>query len=365
MGGLSSLTRTINPEMIMSTAMAKGTAARERSRFWLYAPYALVLVLLAGWAGFWFIVKNRVAAGVDGWMMREAELGRDWTCTRRSIAGFPFRIEVKCDEVKLVRRNDPTAPAVTLDQLLVVAQVYDPRHIIAESPGPLIGAWADGRKAQVSWDKMQMSLRSSSNGFERASLVADKPSLVTTGIEAESVRAGRSEIHLRPSPSRAAEQAFDLTFDVTGLASATLDQLAGSTDAANVKLRATATRTSTLAGGITPATIEAWRSAGGVVELPSFGLMKGKAVLEGSGWFSFDELRRLKGRIDASQSGIDQIGGMRLGGLLDAGALFAGRPATTTEGGRSLKPLPPIEARDGRIFLGPLRMPGQPLRPVF
>jgi hypothetical protein len=37
----------------------------------------------------------------------------------------------------------------------------------------------------------------------------------------------------------------------------------------------------------------------------------------------------------------------------------------TTEGGRSLKPLPPIEARDGRLFIGPLRLPGAPLRPLF
>ncbi|MGL4729059.1 MAG: DUF2125 domain-containing protein [Bosea sp. (in: a-proteobacteria)] len=337
----------------------------ERSRFWLYAPYAVVLLLLVGWAGFWFMVKGRVAAGVDAWMVREAEAGRDWSCARRSIAGFPFRIEVKCDEVKLIRRNDPSAPEMSLGRLLVVAQVYDPRHIIAESPGPLAGVWADGRKAEVSWEKAQLSLRSSRNGFERASLVAEKPVLATSGFDAEPLRAARSEAHLRPAPSRAADHAYELSLDVTGLASAMLDQLSGTPGPTNIKLSATATRAGALVGGLTPATIEAWRVAGGVVELQRFGMMKGRAVLEGSGWVGLDELRRVRGKIDASQSGIDQIGGMRLGGLLDAGALFAGRPAVTTEGGRNLKPLPPVEARDGRIYLGPLRMPGPPLRPVY
>jgi hypothetical protein len=339
--------------------------ARERSRFWLYAPYAVVLLVLAVWTGFWFTVKGRVASGLDGWLAHEAEAGRDWSCAQRSIAGFPFRIEVKCAGVALVRRNDPTAPKVSLGPLLVVAQVYDPRHIIAESQGPLQAAWPDGRQARLAWEKGQMSLRRSAAGFERASLVLERPDFSASGVAAEPVRAARLEAHLRPAPARAAEQALELSLDVGGLLSATLDQLAGSAAPADLRLSATTTRTAAFVDGLTPLTLEAWRAAGGVVELARFGLMKGGAALEGSGWLGLDEARRIRGRIDASQSGIDQIGGLRLGGLLDAGALFAGRPAVTTEGGRSLKPLPPIEARDGRLFIGPLRLPGAPLRPLF
>jgi hypothetical protein len=353
------------PSPIPAPGSRPPATAAPRSRFWLYAPYVLVLAVVLGWAGFWFMVKGRVAAGFDQWIAKEGEAGRDWACERRSIAGFPFRIEVKCAGVTLSRRNDPSAPALALGPVLVVAQIYDPRLVIGESAGPLTAIWADGRKGEMSWAGARMSLRSSSGGFERASLLFDKPVFASTGLDMEPVRAARSEMHLRPSPARAAEQAFELSLDVTALSFAGLDQLSGTREPADVKLSATATHAGAFMGGFTPATLDVWRAAGGAVEFSNFGIVKSQAVLEGAGWLGLDDYRRLKGRIDASQSGIDQIGGMRLGGLLDAGALFAGRPAVTTQGGRNLKPLPPIEARDGRVFIGPLRLPGTPLKPLF
>jgi hypothetical protein len=351
-------------KMPMPDSRAPATPA-PRGRFWLYAPYALVLAVVLGWAGFWFMVKGRVAAGIDQWVAKEADAGRDWVCQRRSIAGFPFRIEVKCETLTLARRNDPSAPALALGPVLAVAQVYEPRHIIGESAGPLTATWADGRKGEMSWASARMSLRSSANGFERAALVMEKPVFASSGLEMEPVRAGRTELHLRPAPARAAEQAFELSLEVKALAAAGLDQLSGTREPADVRLSAIATHTGAFLGGITPSTLETWRAAGGAIEFSRFGIVKSQAVLEGAGWLGLDDYRRLRGRIDASQSGIDQIGGMRLGGLLDAGALFSGRPAVTTEGGRSLKPLPPIEARDGRVFIGPLRLPGMPLKPLF
>jgi hypothetical protein len=337
----------------------------QRSRTWLYAPYVLVVALALAWAGFWLFAKGRVAAGIDAWVAKESAAGRDWACARRALSGFPFRIEVKCDSVTLTRRTDPSAPVLSLGPLHTVTQIYSPRHIIIESPGPLTASWADGRKATLAWQLGQMSLRASKENFERASLVLTQPAFSSEGLDAEATRAGRMEAHLRPAPARESEQAFDLSLMIDGLVSPGLDQLAGNAQPAELRLSATATRAGAFAGGLTPVSVEAWRGLGGVLELPRFGLKKGQVVLEGNGWLALDDLRRVRGRVEASQSGIDQIGGMKLGGLLDAGALLAGRPAVTTEGGRSLKPLPPIEARDGRIYLGPLRLPGPPLRPVF
>ncbi len=337
----------------------------QRSRTWLYAPYVVVVALAVGWAGFWFFAKARVAEGIDSWIAKEAAAGREWACARRAISGFPFRIEVKCDGVSLLRRNDPSAPALALGPLHTVAQIYNPRHIIIETPGPLAANWTDGRKAMLAWTRGQMSLRSSKEGFERASIVMEEPAFTSEGLEAEATRASRLEAHLRPAPGRETEQAFDVSLMLDSLASPVLDALAGSPQPAELRLSMIATRAGAFADGLTPVSIDGWRGLGGVLEVPRFGLKKGQAVLEGTGWLALDEMRRLRGRIEASQSGIDQIGGFRLGGLLDAGALLAGRPAVTTEGGRSLKPLPPIEAREGRVYLGPLRLPGPPLRPVF
>ena len=343
------------------------TAIQPRNRFWLYAPYAVVMMIFIGWSALWFMIKGRVATGIDQWTSRENEAGRDWRCEDRSIAGFPFRFEVKCANLSLKRPSDPSAPAINAGPVLVVAQVYDPNHLIAEPKGPLVASWSDGRKASMVWDAGQISLRRSSSQFERGSLTLNKLVLSLTGFDASdgTARTSRLEAHLRPTPGRAAEFAMDVAISFDKLVMPALDQLLSSAQPADLKIETTISQSASLAGGITPTTVETWRLAGGVVDLSKLSLVKGTAQLEGQGKFSFDEFRRVKGRLDGAQTGIDTVGGMRIGAMLDAGALLAGRAASQTQNGKSLKPLPPLEARDGRLYLGPLRIPGTPLRPLY
>lgn len=338
-----------------------------RKRFWLYAPYVLVLVIVIGWLAFWFMVKGRVAEGLDQWVVREAAAGRDWRCDDRSIAGFPFRLEVKCASLSLARPSDASAPAIAMGPLLVLAQIYDPSHLIAEPRGPATATWADGRKASLAWETGQLSLRRSSGQFERGSLVLAQPVLTLAGFETGdgTSRATRMETHLRPTPNRAAEAAMDIAISFDKLVMPALDQMLSSADPADLKIEATLSQSNGFAGGVTPVTIETWRMAGGMLEFTKLGLVKGQAQLEAQAKLSLDEFRRIRGRLDGAQTGIETLGGMRIGAMLDAGALLSGRPAAQTQGGRSLKPLPPLEARDGRLYLGPLRIPGTPLRPLY
>jgi hypothetical protein len=338
-----------------------------RPRLWLYLPYAVVALLVVGWAGFWFTVKSRVAATLDQAIVREAAAGRNWSCANRSIAGFPFRIEVKCSTLSLAREGDPSAPALVMGPVLAVAQIYSPGHIIAESTGPFTATWANGRKASLVWDAAQVSLKQASGQLERLSLTSDKPVLTLSGFENGdgTSRAQRFESHVRPSPRRAGDAALDLALSFRALEMPALDQLFSSLQPAELKFETSISQSPALAGGVTPVTVEAWRLAGGILDLGLISLTKGTASFEGQGRFEIDEFRRIKGRLDGAQSGIDTLGGVRVSAMLDAGALLSGRPAAQAQGGRNLKPLPPLEARDGRLYLGPLRIPGTPLRPLY
>jgi hypothetical protein len=340
---------------------------QPRNRFWLYAPYAVVVAVVIGWTAFWFEVKARVTQGLDAWQAKESQAGRDWTCADRSIAGFPFRLEVKCASATLARTADASAPMVTSGPLHIVAQIYDPNHLIAEPKGPVTATWADGRKASLTWDSAQISLRRSSGQFARGSAVFGNAALALTGFEAGdgTSRASRAELHLRPAPGRAAEEAVDIALTLDKLAQTGLDQIFSNAAPADIKLEATLTQGAAFAGGVTPATLELWRVGGGALDVATLAMTKGPVMLEGKARLMLDELRRIRGRLDGAQSGIDTIAGMRVGAMLDAGALLAGRPATQAQGGRNLKPLPPLEARDGRLYLGPLRIPGAPLKPLY
>ena len=57
-----------------------------------------------------------------------------------------------------------------------------------------------------------------------------------------------------------------------------------------------------------------------------------------------------------------------LAGMLTAGlgALLGGRAnAAQSNAAAGLTPLPPVVLREGRVFLGPVRLPLQPLRPLY
>jgi hypothetical protein len=75
--------------------------ARRKSRFWLYAPFVLLVLIAAGWSGFWFYVQGRVTQTLDNALAREVQAGRTWTCADRSVGGYPFRIEVRCSSLML------------------------------------------------------------------------------------------------------------------------------------------------------------------------------------------------------------------------------------------------------------------------
>src|SRR5437667_8264798 len=116
------------------------SAPRRRSSLWrLFAAPLLLLIAAVAWSGFWFSAASEVGVKADAWRAQEAKSGRIYDCGKRTVAGFPFRLEVRCDDasVALVSQTaGQTANAVPitarLREILVVAQIYDPKLVIAE-----------------------------------------------------------------------------------------------------------------------------------------------------------------------------------------------------------------------------------------
>ena len=68
----------------------------------------IVLALIAGWSGFWKFAAGKAQETIEGWRARESKSGRIYNCASQSVGGFPFRIEVNCDDASaLFRSNQP------------------------------------------------------------------------------------------------------------------------------------------------------------------------------------------------------------------------------------------------------------------
>lgn len=355
--------------------MPAATTARRNSRFWLYAPFALLVLLAAGWSGLWMMARSKVEQHLDAGIAREANAGRNWSCRDRSVGGYPFRIEVRCAGVTLVSSRWGDEVKVEAGPMLAVAQASAPGHLILQATGPLTATLPAGRSGDLSWSRLEASLRLTMTGFERISLILRDPVATlrtpdeTDGsLRSESARSALFEAHLRPNQQGfASQQAVDVALSTKGTVTGLLDGLLGDAAPSDFDVQATVSQALAFRRGFNPDGLESWRAAGGGVEITRLGLIKGAARLDASGRIGLDEAHRPAGQLDVAVAGIERIAGIRVGGITAGlGALLGGRQGgAQNNAAAGLTPLPPIVLREGRVFLGPLRLPLQPLRPLY
>jgi hypothetical protein len=160
-------------------------APRRRPLWPVFIAPGLVLILAIAWSGFWFYSASRVDVMADAWRAREAKSGRVYDCARRSVAGFPFRLEIRCDgaSVKLVAQTagQPPLPPITakLDEILAVAQVYDPKLVIAEftAPAQIFEQGTQQPSFVVNWSKGRSSIVGLPAIPQRADIEFDDPTI--------------------------------------------------------------------------------------------------------------------------------------------------------------------------------------------
>jgi len=155
-------------------------APRRRPLWRLFIAPVLLLIAAIAWSAFWFFAASQVDVSADAWRAREAKSGRVYDCARRSVAGFPFRLEVRCDgaSVSLIAQTANQAASKTpatakLSEILVVAQVYDPKLLIAEFTSPATISDRGAQSFVVNWSKGRSSVVGLPGVPRRASIVFD------------------------------------------------------------------------------------------------------------------------------------------------------------------------------------------------
>lgn len=348
--------------------MTAPTPARRKSRFWLYAPFVLLVLIAAGWSGFWFYVQGRVTQTLDSALAREVQAGRTWTCADRSIGGYPFRIEARCSSLTLTSSRWGDTVSVQTGPSVAVGQVYTPGLAILQVTGPLQASLPESRKLNLGWKQFEASIALTLSGFERLSAVMAEPNAVLSvpGSADETWRATQLEVHLRRNPTRpATDNVTDIAISAKGSVLPGLDALIGNAEPGDLDLQASVTQSVAFRRGFNPDALETWRVAGGQFELTKLATTKGTARIEASGRLLLDQTHRISGQVNAAVAGIERIGGVQVGGLMAGlGGLFGNRQAQAG-GTPGLTPIPPLVLREGRFYLGPLRLPLQPLLPLY
>jgi hypothetical protein len=342
------------------------TNERRHSRFWLYTPFVLLLLVAVAWSIAWWVIRNRATESLDAWLGSEARAGRQWACADRQVGGYPFRIQVACGSLTL-KQGPVTA---SLGRVTSISQVYQPAFVITEIEGPL--RVSDGRATlEGTWDLLQSSLHATPRGLQRFSLVAESPRVTVTGLGPDAVvsNSRHLELHVRPDPSRVADKAYDAALSVKEAQIPVLDHLVGGAEPADFSLDATVTQAEGFKARPMDRELERWRQAGGTLEVVMLSIAKGMRRAEAKGEITLDEFHRPVGQLNASAAGLDgllgNVVGGRLGGAL-LGALFGQAPNGGTPVSQpTLVALPPLRLENGKLAMGPFVIPGIRFAPLY
>jgi hypothetical protein len=200
------LDRLIAKIAAQGSSMSDNVAPRRRPLWRLFIAPVLLLIAAIGWSAFWFFAASQVDVQADAWRAREAKSGRVYDCAKRSVAGFPFRLEVHCDgaSVSLISQTAGQSAAqrpvtAKLGEILVVAQVYDPKLVIAEFTAPATISDSAAQSFVVNWRTGRSSVVGLPAVPQRASIVFDDPSIdrIAGSARTRLVNAGHVELHGR------------------------------------------------------------------------------------------------------------------------------------------------------------------------
>jgi len=351
---------------------ANAPRARPR-RLALYLPFIALLALATAWTGFWFYGRSRISAEIDAFMARQAAEGREWTCPNRTIGGFPFRVEGRCTDPSYRQRLAEGEASGSLKGLTVVATTAAALNlalVITEFEGPLVVKAPGLPDSVATWSTARTSLRGGLDRLERASLEVEKPAVAIGGGGGLNWSAEKLTAHLREGVDPATPGAYDLAVRLQRAVAPEVDAALNSADPLDLELDARILKAGAIDRRDWRAAIEAWRSNGGTIRIEQLKLAKGAPRLEASGDLRLDDQRRPEGRLDANfvNAGalLQQFGfGGGAGGLVGA-LLGGGRRSAAVEGQRRETTMRlPLTLENGRVAVGPFRIPGLQLRPLY
>jgi hypothetical protein len=335
--------------------MTDVTSATHKRRHWrLFVMPILLLLAATAWSGFWFYAASQAEVKADAWRAQEAKSGRVYDCARRTVAGFPFRLEVRCAgaSVSLVSQTAAQAAAQTpltakLSEILVVAQVYDPKLLIAEFSAPATVFDSQGVSSMVvNWSKGRSSVVGLPAIPQRASIVFDGASVdrVNASLQVPLARAKHIELHGRPAEGTALEHPVIETV-LRVEAGSVQDVHPLLTQPFDAEVRAMLSGLKDLAPKPWPERFRELQAAGGHVEIVQSRIQQGDLIAVAAGTLGLSAQGNLDGELQMTVAGLDKvIAALGIDKMLDEGV-----PQATLD-----RVAPGVKTQDVNNLLGAL-----------
>ena len=283
-----------------------------RRRLWpVFVMPGLVVVLAIGWSVFWYIASSEIGRQFDGWQAREAKSGRLYKCGDLSVGGYPFRFEVSCANAS-ASLSSQTASQAPIEghvaRILAVAQVYNPKLMIAEFTSPATIVPQGGQSLTARWSLAQASVFGLPEEPQRVALVFDNPVVerIVSSVQSPFMHAKHVELHGRIAEGSVNDHpVVDAAIELNGATAEGVHPLAAQPFdlTATARLRGLAN----FAPKPWPERFREIQQANGSVELVNSRVHQGDIIAVASGTLAISPQGRLDGELKMTVAGLEKI----------------------------------------------------------
>lgn len=274
------------------------------SRFFLYAPLVLFLVLAIGAGANWWIVATTLSKKLDALNGKPVMPGVILGFSSKRISGFPFNLDVVFKDFHIEVATDHGPSTWASDKFAIHALAYGREQMIFEAAGAQRLSWTD---LEHRYHVLPFAV-----GEWHASSIVDERGLRRfdmdlIGLGSPALTAARAQLHARLDPK---DGAIEIAGEVDSLRpSQAPPSLFGDTITL-ARVVASATQSHSFAA-IRSANaswenaLETWRKAGGVLHVDELDLSWNRFSTAGKGALSLDASHSVDGLIDFKVSGVE------------------------------------------------------------
>jgi hypothetical protein len=328
----------------------------------LFAPFVAVIVLLAGWTVWWFVVAGKVEQGLDRGARDLRASGYQVSWKDRGVSGWPFRTFVRVRDLKIVA---PTGHAIEMSELAAEAETYALGKWVFAAPKGLV--FTRGPKGPVRIEGR--AIRASVSGLGRAgapnvAVQLLKPTF--TPLEGAQpfplASADKVELYLRPKAGAPGDgEALFRIEGGKGRPGGPVDWIAGG-GPFNTYWETGLTRLRAARGSGWPALVRSWTAAGGALTGLHGQAKAGDAAAEAkSAQLTVGPDGRLRGTVDLSLTrGPEALLALGRSQAVNPGAAAAAGAVAAGKGGLNGTANMSLVFEDGGSRLGPVRLAPAP-----
>lgn len=249
-------------------------------RFWVVYPLVLLVLAAVGYTGYWFWLADRIGAGLDDWIAAERAQGRDVVIRTRAVEGFPGRMHIAL--VDVVYDDPVNERRLQLPSLTGSLSPFTPTRIVGKAEGPAAVDLGRGPAP----GRYILSAVSNAIGYDAGDVKIDLGGFELAGPPPVSrFSAGKLTLGLtqgiRPVTGSVGVDAADIVLP------ASVGSPLGDT-VRYLKARLDFKETNPPAA-LTPFALDAWRQAGGDIEVRALSFGHGEADVAATGTVALDQ----------------------------------------------------------------------------